>query len=358
MKQVRVAILGQGRSGRDIHAKHLITDSERFRIVAVVDPLPDRRQKAADAYDCDVYEHHRSLFERRDIDLVVNATPSHLHVPITLDFLNKGFHVLCEKPMARTVADVDKLINASKSSGKILAIFQQSRFSPYFLKVQDIIKSGVLGRIVQVSIAFNGFSRRWDWQTLQAMGAGNLLNTGPHPMDQALQLLGTEMMPTVFCKMDRVNTFGDAEDYVKIILTAEGRPLIDVEISSCCAYPCFTYNIQGSKGGLKGDMTHIDWKYYRPEEAPPQKLIKTPLMKPNGDPAYPVEQLKWYEEKWDVPEEQKDLFATISRSFYGMLHRALVDGVPLEVTPQQVRQQIAVIEECHRQNPLSQEIFL
>ncbi len=83
-------------------------------------------------------------------------------------------------------------------------------------------------------------------------------------------------------------------------------------------------------------MTHIDWKFYNPEEAPQQKLIKTPLMKSNGDPAYPVEQLKWYEESWDVPEDQKDLFQTISRMFYDMLYNTLVDGVPLKVTPQQV----------------------
>ncbi len=105
-------------------------------------------------------------------------------------------------------------------------------------------------------------------------------------------------------------------------------------------------------------MTHIDWKYYKLEEAPVQRLIKTPLVDSNGDPAYPVEQLKWYEDSWDVPEEQKDSFQAASKMFYDMLYKTLVDEAPLEVTPQQVRQQIAVIEECHRQNPLSQEIFL
>lgn len=353
MKQIRVAIIGQGRSGRSIHGRHLITDTERFKIVAVVDPLPERRKKAEESYGCDAYEHYSSLFDRKDIDLVINASPSHLHVPITLEFLNKGFNVLCEKPLARKAEEVDRLIEAAQKSGKVFAIFQQSRYAPYFRKVREIIDSGVLGRIIQISIAFNGFARRWDWQTLQEYNGGNLLNTGPHPMDQALQLFGTDVMPRVFCKMDRVNTFGDAEDYVKIILTGENRPLIDVEISSCCAYPSFTYNVQGSKGGLKGSMTHIDWKYFKPEEAPEQKLIREPLVTPEGEPAYPVEQLKWYEESWDVSDKQKDLFAAISKGFYDMLYKALAEGAPLEITPQQVRQQIAVIEECHRQNPLS-----
>ncbi|NLN18065.1 MAG: Gfo/Idh/MocA family oxidoreductase [Firmicutes bacterium] len=355
MKQLKVCILGQGRSGRNIHGRYLLTDKDRYKIVAVVDPLEERRQRAAKEYGCDVYSDYRDILDRKDLDLVINATPSNLHVPITLDLLNHGFNVLCEKPLARTVEEVDRLIEASQKAGRLLAIFQQSRYAPYFQQVRKVIDSGVLGRIIQISIAFNGFARRWDWQTVQANYAGSLLNTGPHPVDQALQLFGTDVMPKVICFMDRVNTFGDAEDYVKLILHGEGRPIIDLEISSCCAYPSFTYNVQGQYGGLKGTMKEMQWKYYRPEEAPEQQLITTPLSSEDGNPAYCSEKLKWYEESWTVPEEQKDLFSTISGGFYNMLYKVLTEGAPLEITPQQVRQQIAVIEECHRQNPLSRQ---
>jgi scyllo-inositol 2-dehydrogenase (NADP+) len=353
LKQIRVAILGQGRSGRDIHGHHLKTVQDQYKIVAVVDPLKDRRQRAAEEYSCDVYQHYTELFVRKDIDLVVNASPSHLHVPITLDLLNNGFNVLCEKPLARHARDVDTLTQASKENGKLFAIFQQSRYAPYFRQVKKVVDSGVLGRIIQVSIAFNSFARRWDWQCLQDYNGGNLLNTGPHPLDQALRFLNTDEMPQVTCIMDRANTFGDAEDYVKLIMRAPNRPLIDLEISSCCAYPSFTYNVQGACGGLKGSMTHIDWKYFKPSEAPEQHLIRTPLMKEDGTPAYCGENLKWYEESWEVPKESDNLFNTISKEYYDMLYKTLTEGAPLEVTPQQVRQQIAVIEECHRQNPLS-----
>lgn len=352
MKQIRVCILGQGRSGRDIHGHYFLTQKDKFKIVAVVDILEDRRKRAESEYGCETYSDYHDIFERNDIDLVVNATPSYLHVPITLDLLNRGFNVLCDKPLARKVEDVDMLIEASKKSGKLFAIFQQSRFAPYFVQVRKVINSGILGRIVQISIAFNGFARRWDWQSIQEYNGGNLLNTGPHPLDQALQFFGTDTMPEVTCIMDRANSFGDAEDYVKLILHEQGRPVIDLEISSCCAYPSFTYNVQGTNGGLKGSMEHIDWKFFKPEEAPRQHLERTPLCKPDGTPAYCNEQLKWYEESWDVPEEQKNLFITISSEYYNMLYNTLTTGAPLEVTPQQVRQQIAVIEECHRQNSL------
>lgn len=352
MKTIRVGILGQGRSGRDIHGRYLITAKDRYKIVAVCDPLQDRRERAAKEYGCDVYDNYRKMFRRKDIDLFVNALPSYLHVPVTKELLKAGFNVLCDKPLARKVKEVDNLIETAEKSGKILAVFQQSRYSPAFQQIKRIIKSGVLGRPVQVSIAYNGFSRRWDWQTLQKYYGGSLLNTGPHPVDQALNLLNTDRMPKVTCIMDRVLTYGDAEDYVKLLLRVPGKPVIDIEISSCCVYPLFTYHIQASRGGLKGTMTHIDWKYYKPSEAPKVKLQETPISKPDGTPAYCIDNLKFYEEHWDIPEEQKDLFMTMVASFYGMLYKTLVYGKTLEITPQQVRQQIAVIEECHRQNKL------
>ncbi|MDD3726645.1 MAG: Gfo/Idh/MocA family oxidoreductase, partial [Candidatus Ratteibacteria bacterium] len=214
MKTIRVGILGQGRSGRDIHGRYLITAKDRYKIVAVCDPLQDRRERAAKEYGCDVYDNYRKMFRRKDIDLFVNALPSYLHVPVTKELLKAGFNVLCDKPLARKVKEVDNLIETAEKSGKILAVFQQSRYSPAFQQIKRIIKSGVLGRPVQVSIAYNGFSRRWDWQTLQKYYGGSLLNTGPHPLDQALNLLNTDRMPKVTCIMDRVLTCGDAEDYV------------------------------------------------------------------------------------------------------------------------------------------------
>lgn len=352
MKKLQVAILGQGRSGLDIHCAYLATDPARFRIAAVVDALEDRREKARRLFGCDAHACYTELFGRTDIDLVVNALPSHLHPPVTCDLLDHGFNVMTEKPMARTPEQVDEMIAASQKSGKMLAIFQQSRFASYFQKVRAVIDSGKLGRIVQISIQFDGFARRWDWQTLQEYGAGSLYNTGPHPVDQALTLLDYDGMPGVFCKMDRANVFGDAEDYVKLILTAPDRPLIDVQISSCNAYPGSTYNVQGTRGGLSGSMTDMRWRYFDGDQAPVQRLIRTPLMKPDGSPAYCTEELPWREEAWRADPGDTP-FTTAVQRMYTTVYAHLTEGKPLAVTPQQVRQQIAVMRLCHEMNPLS-----
>jgi predicted dehydrogenase len=225
---------------------------------------------------------------------------------------------------------------------------------PAFVKMREVIESGVLGRIVQVDFTNNNFSRRWDWQTLQANNGGNLLNTGPHPVDQALQLFGTDMMPEITCIMDRANTFGDAEDYVKIIMRGPGRPTIDLEISSCSAYPRPPFTVQGTKGGLTGNAKTLQWKWFKPEEAPEQQLTRTPLFKADGEPAYCSEKLTWYEDSWQyVSTNGLSMFEHNTASFYNMLYRTLTAGAPLEVTPQHVRLQMAVMEQCRRQNPHS-----
>ena len=361
MKVINVGVIGHGRSGRDIHCAWLAKDTGHYKIAAVADSIAARRKEAAEKYQCDVYGDYRELFKRRDIDLIVNATFSQLHVPITLEILKAGYNALCEKPIASSARDVDRLVAAAKKAKKVFAIFQQARFAPYFLKVREVIESGALGRIVQISINFNGFMRRWDWQTMQSYNGGSLLNTGPHPLDQALVLFG-KGMPEVRCFMDRVNTFGNAEDHVKLILSGKGHPLIDLEVSCCCAYPTATYNVYGTRGGMKATTGNTaEWKYFKLNEAPKQTLVTGSLSQADGLPTFCSEKLKWHEEKWPAESAGTGTAAyspaaalqssNMTGVFYSMLYKSLTAKMPLKITPEQVRRQIAVIAECRRQNP-------
>ncbi len=351
MKKIRVGIIGQGRSGHDIHSVSLERPKlkERFELAAVADRIPERcSESCANHPGCRAYTDYRELLKDSSLDLIVNATQSPDHVGISIEALEAGHAVLSEKPLARHVADVDRVLDAAKRTGQFFAIFQQSRFAPAFRKVREVMNSGILGRIVMVKMAFNGFARRWDWQTLQEMCAGNLLNTGPHPLDQALQLMGDVDPEQIVCVMDRANTFGDAEDHVKLLMTRKGYPTIDLEISSCSMFNPYVYSVYGTHGCLTGDHNNLQWRYFLPEEAPIQHLIRTPM----EGRAYCSETLTFYNGTWASSEEGA-AFNSRTEKFYLNLYEALVHGAPLEVTPAQVRRQIMVIEECHRQNPLS-----
>lgn len=351
MDKIRVAIIGQGRSGRDIHGAYFKSEqNEHFQVVAAVDAIDYRRERAKEEYGCDVYENYQQFFDRKDIDLVVNSTFSHQHIPVTIDLLKHGFNVICEKPFAKSYEDGCFAIKAAKESRKMLNVFQQSRFAPYFTRIQEILASGVLGEVIQVSIAFSGFARRWDWQTSKAYAGGNVRNTGPHPLDQAMALMGFPEQVNVFSKLACVNTFGDAEDYAKIVLTAPGAPLLDVEISSCNAYAPYTYVIHCKNGSLRATMNRIEYKYFDPAIAPEQHQILAPLEKEGGYPAYCGEKLEWIQMEEDVTGSA---FNTAVHSYYTMIFDHLTMGKPMEITPEQVLTQVKVIDQIHAQNPLT-----
>jgi len=350
MKKLNVAIVGQGRSGRDIHGKFFLSkNNSYFHVVAVVDKIPLRRQRAVEEYGCDAYENVSDLYGRKDIDLVVNATYSHLHAEVAIDLLTHGFNVVSEKPFAKTYEDGCRMIRAAKENGVMLNIFQQSRFAPYYVKIKEILASGKLGDIKQISINFSDYARRWDWQTLKEFAGGSVRNTGPHPIDQALDLMEFPEDITVFSKLSLANSFGNAEDYAKIILTAPHAPLLDIEISSCHGYVPPMYLIQGSKGALRGTGSHIDIKYFDPANEPDRVAIRESLSDANGYPAYCWESLHWKEESYDVVGTAFDVGTAC---YYKMIYDYLTDGKPMEVDPQDLLLQLKVIDMIHAQNPL------
>ncbi len=346
---IRVGIAGLGRSGWDIHAHLLAPLGSQFQVVAVVDADPARRQEAIDRFDCQAYDAYTDLLNDPAVELVVVALPSFVHAQASIDALQAGKHVVCEKPMATSLADADRMVAAAEASDTVLSIFQQRRYNPDLVKIKEVIASGVLGRIVQIRITENRFGRRWDWQTLQKFGGGSLNNTGPHFLDLALQLFGDHEISDVFCHLDRVLTLGDADDHLKLVIKGPDAPTVDIEISSCNAYPPETWNIMGSRGGLAGSTRQLRWKWVVDEEMSPRELD----VRPTPNRSYNRDELVWHEDSWELTGNMGD-YAT---SFYQDLYATIRDGKPLAITPQSVRRVIWLQEECHRLNPLTQEIF-
>ena len=355
MKRLNVAIIGQGRSGRDIHGAFLRTkENVHFQVAAVVEANEARRRRAEEEYPgARSYVDYRELFGQTDIDLVVNASYSEMHYSITKDLLEHHFHVLVEKPFARNYYECCDLINTAKRNGVILAVFQQTFFAPYYLAAKELCESGKLGEIRQVSIRFNNFARRWDWQTLQKKLGGSVYNTGPHPLGIALGLLDfDDKVQVVFSKLDRVLTSGDAEDYAKILLTAPGRPVIDVEINSTDAFHDYNIKIQGSLGTYRSTYQKYQMKYIVGGENPDQPVIEESLEDENGLPAYCHEDLNIHEEEGNY---DGTAFDAGTRGLYEDLYEALTKGTPLTVTSENVAKIVRVMECVHAQNPLDVE---
>lgn len=352
MKKLNLSVIGQGRSGKSIHGKYYLSESNvYYNVKYVVEADADRREIAAKDYPgCTVFTDYQQLFACDDIDLVVNASFSQMHYPITKDLLNHGFNVLVEKPFGRTRYECDELIKLAKDKNVVLAVFQQTFLSPMYLFAKELADSGKLGQIHQVNICYSGFARRWDWQTIQRNCAGSAYNTGPHPIGMALGFMDFDPNARVaYSKLGCALTSGDADDMVKIILDAPGKPVTDVEINSADAYAPWTIKMMGSLGTMKCNTGSYEMTYIIPGENPEQLLQEHFLQDENHTPLYCSEKLITHKEEGKF---QGDAFNTGTAMLYKQLYFAITEGRPMTVTPEMAAQIVGVIETAHAQNPL------
>lgn len=342
MRRIKVGVAGFGRSGMAIHCKSMGKLPQKYEIVAICEPDEERRKEAAELLKCRVYKDIGKFLKDEETELVSVATPSYLHVKHTLAALQAGKNVVCEKPLSNKVADVDEMIKTAKKHKKVFAPFQNKRHDPTFLKMKQIVDSGILGRIVEVKISWQGFGRRWDWQTLRKFRGGTLNNTGPHPLDHGLQFLPEKDDYKVFCQLEKTLTVGDADDHVKIIVKGKKSPLLDIEVTSCSPYShAEKYLIMGTKGGLKATFGEVWWKYCKPESLPKRTLPKIARTEFRG---YGSEEIKWTEKHWKVPANAMHF----SVAFYNHLYKTLTKGEPLFVTPESARRVVWLTEQCHK----------
>ena len=129
--KLQVAVIGCGGVANQKHFPALTSQSDKCEIVAFCDIIRERAEKAAKAYgtrDAKVYEDYNELLKDENIDVVHVCTPNVAHCPITVAAFEAGKHVMCEKPMAATTEDAQKMMDAWKKSGKKFTIGYQNRF--------------------------------------------------------------------------------------------------------------------------------------------------------------------------------------------------------------------------------------
>ncbi len=353
MEKLNIAIIGQGRSGRSIHGSHFMRECNKyFNVKYVVDADAYRRKVAKQRHPgCTTFANYKKLFKIDDIDLVVNASYSEMHYPITKELLLHGKNVLVEKPFGRSRYECDELMKIAKENNVTLAVFQQTFLAPFYEFAYELMKSGKLGEIKQISIRYNGFARRWDWQTLQKKCAGNAYNTGPHPIGMGLGFLDFDKnAKVVYSKLDHTPmSSGDADDYAKILLAAPNKPLVDIEINNTDAYSNYNIKIQGTKGTFKCRPKSYEMTYIVDGENAEQPLVEVSLKNEKGDPIYCSEKLEKHVESGEF---DGDAFDVGTAKLYEQLYYKLTEGKDMTVTPEMAAEVISVIETVHAQNPL------
>ena len=147
--KVNFSIIGCGRIAQR-HAEHI---HRMGKLISVCDVIPDRATALAGKYGARWYSSVDQLLEgSEETDMVAVCTPNGLHAEHSIAALRKGFHVLCEKPMALTVRDCSNMIDAAEKAGKRLFIVKQNRFNPPVAAVKKVIEEGRLGKIYSLQL--------------------------------------------------------------------------------------------------------------------------------------------------------------------------------------------------------------
>lgn len=338
---VRTVIVGWGRWGRLCHGL-LASSTAGVTLHGVVSSDPEKRAAAAKQYGCRAYATSAEAFDDPAVELVVLATPTDTHADLAVAALSAGKHVLVDKPIAATLAEVDRMNTAAAEAGRILSVFQNRRFDGDFLTLQRLLNDGLLGDLRWLEMAWQGFGPPRGWRGSDAHGGGRLLDLGAHLIDQALVLIG-DRVEGVWCRMrHEFDSTSVESDAMLVVQFATGRTaVIDVSSLAALAKPRFyargtkatfeKFGFDPQEAALAEGAAAVDVARASPESFGRLRLGQRQTFKshPMEAETIPTQQGSW-------------------RRFYEQLRDAIRTDTRPPVTPAEGRRVMAIIEAARR----------
>ena len=195
MAKLKIGFIGCGGIANQKHLPGMAQQTEFVDLAAFCDLIPERAEKAAKEYgtpDAKVYTDYHDLLADPTIDAVHVLTPNVAHCEITVAALEAGKHVLCEKPMAATPADAQKMLDARDRTGKMLTIGYQYRHFPVNQVAKSVVDDGWLGDIYYAEATYlrrRGVPTWGVFTDKSKQGGGPLIDIGTHALDITLWMM-------------------------------------------------------------------------------------------------------------------------------------------------------------------------
>jgi len=272
---VNVGIIGCGSITKFRHAPEYSSNKDA-NIAGFFDPQKERSLEMVQMYGGKAYESIEEMLTDKSVDAVSVCTANRFHASITIEALKAGKHVLCEKPMATSVEDAEKMIDAARESGKSLMVGHNQRLTDAHVKAKKILESGELGRIISFRTTFSHggpeswsadkSSKTWFFNKKDAV-MGSMGDLGIHKADLIRWLIGDEIVEVIasVLTLDKKGPQGE---------------LIEVDDNALC--------ILRSKTGITGMLT-VSWTNYGVEDNSTILYCSEGVMKIYGNPEFPLE---------------------------------------------------------------------
>ena len=200
--RVKVGIIGS-QFQADIHATSLQIMPDEAEVVAVASPSPGNAAAFARKFGIPrVFTDYREMLKEKDIEMVTIAAPNSLHAQMTRDSVAAGKHVVCEKPLAMTMAEGEEMIAVTKRHGVLLMYGEELLFTPKYLKAKEMADAGAFGKVYRVKQSEKHFGphREWFWDVNRS-GGGAFMDLGCHGIAFCYWSLGRSPIKSVYCQM-------------------------------------------------------------------------------------------------------------------------------------------------------------
>ena len=274
---IRVGIIGCGKIAQVRHIPEYVANPN-VELYGFYDINQTRTEELAKKYGGKAFASYEELLADETIEAVSVCAANHVHAEITIAALKAGKHVLCEKPMAVTLAECEAMVAAAEESGKYLMIGQNQRLAMAHAKAKELIEQGAIGKVLTFRTIFgHGGPETWSidpgsnvWffdKTKAAMGA--MADLGIHKTDMIQYVLGSKIVKTqaVLTTLDKKDATGS---------------LIGVDDNAICIYQM--------ENGIIGTMT-ASWTYYAAEDNTTVIYGTKGELRLYDDPKYSVQQI-------------------------------------------------------------------
>jgi len=339
--QYRIGYIGFGGMASGYHHDTARREDVPFIPTAAFD-LRECQRNAAAAKGLTAFDNLQDFLDSRLFDLVVVATPNQYHCPMACAALDAGYHVMSEKPVAMSSAEIEQMIAHAKAADRLFTVHHNRRWDRDFLILKEALASGKIGQVhaYENRILSDGNGQMFGWRNHADHGGGMLLDWGIHMMDQTLALI-TEPVRSVFADVRRIRS-ADVDDWAKVLIRFASGVTAQVEVSTFAPIRLPKWMAYGDRGtivvddccGNSGRMRYV-------EKAHDEPLLDT--VYPNGQVAqrevshFVIEE--WKEDALPLTPQPQD-WASLYKNLAGAL-----DGTEaLEVTPESVLRCYRVIE--------------
>lgn len=245
MDDIKFAVVGCGR----IAQRHAEQINKVGMLKAVCDIDYKKAFDLANRYDARPYQYFdEMLVKEKEVCVVSVCTPNGLHAQHSINALNAGFHVLCEKPMANSLKDCHEMINAAERAGRQLIVIKQNRFNPPVAAVKNAIDEGILGKIysIQLSCFWNRNHEYYkdQWKGTNDLDGGTLYTQFSHFIDLLYWMIG-----------DVKRAYALTENFAhKGIIDFEDTGVVALEFSNG-ALGTINFTVNSYNNNMEGSLT-------------------------------------------------------------------------------------------------------